>query len=342
VSASGSARAGSEHAGGRRAFIAGLGGLLAAPAISLAQTPSRIPRIGYLSVGSASDPRRAALLDAFRQGLRDLGYVENKNIRIEARFAEGTYERLPTLAAELVGLAPDVIVAYSTPATRAVRDATKAIPIVMSAVVDPVATGLVAGLGRPGGNVTGLSLMSPEIIGKQIQLLMELIPKLSRVAILWNPSNPSNAPQLREAELAAQTLRVQLQPLEARDGHALDGAFVAMTRERAGALVVLVDGLLVDHRVAIARLAAKTRVPAVYGLREHVEAGGFMFYGASTAESNRRAAVFVDKILRGARPGGLPVEQPTKFELIINRGIAKALGLVIPQPILVRADEIFE
>jgi putative tryptophan/tyrosine transport system substrate-binding protein len=338
VSASGSARAGSEHAGGRRAFVAGLGGLLAAPAISLAQTPSRIPRIGYLSVGSASDPRRAALLDAFRQGLRDLGYVENKNIRIEARFAEGTYERLPTLAAELVGLAPDVIVAYSTPATRAVRDATKAIPIVMSAVVDPVATGLVAGLGRPGGNVTGLSLMSPEIIGKQIQLLMELIPKLSRVAILWNPSNPSNAPQLREAE----TLRVQLQPLEARDGHALDGAFVAMTRERAGALVVLVDGLLVDHRVAIARLAAKTRVPAVYGLREHVEAGGFMFYGASTAESNRRAAVFVDKILRGARPGGLPVEQPTKFELIINRGIAKALGLVIPQPILVRADEIFE
>ena len=232
--------------------------------------------------------------------------------------------------------------AYSTPATRAMRDATKAIPIVMSAVVDPVATGLVAGLGRPGGNVTGLSLMSPEIIGKQIQLLMELIPKLSRVAILWNPSNPSNAPQLREAELAAQTLRVQLQPLEARDGHALDGAFVAMTRERAGALVVLVDGLLVDQRVAIARLAAKTRVPAVYGLREHVEAGGFMFYGASAAESNRRAAVFVDKILRGARPGDLPVEQPTKFELIINRGIAKALGLVIPQPILVRADEIFE
>jgi len=342
VSASGSARAGSEHAGGRRAFIAGLGGLLAAPAISLAQTPSRISRIGYVSVGSASDPRRAALLDAFRQGLNDLGYVENKNIRIDARFAEGTYERLPTLAAELVGLAPDVIVAYATPATRAVRDATKAIPIVMSAVVDPVATGLVAGLGRPGGNVTGLSLMSPEIIGKQIQLLTELIPKLARVAILWNPSNPSNAPQLREAELAAQTLRVQLQPLEARDRHALDGAFVAMTRERAGALVVLVDGLLVDQRVAIARLAAKTRVPAVYGLREHVEAGGFMFYGASTAESNRRAAVFVDKILRGARPGDLPVEQPTKFELIINRGIAKALGLAIPQPILVRSDEIFE
>jgi putative ABC transport system substrate-binding protein len=342
VSAPGSARTGSEHADGRRAFIACLGGLLAAPALGFAQTPSRIPRIGYLSIGSASDPRRVALLDAFRRGLNDLGYIENKNIRIDARFAEGAYAQLPALAAELVGLAPDAIVAYSTPATRAARDATKAIPIVMSAVVDPVATGLVGGLGRPGGNVTGLSLMSPEIIGKQIQLLMELIPKVSRVAILWNPSNPSNAPQLRAAELAAPTLRVQLQPLEARDHHALDGAFVAMTRERAGALVVLVDGMLVDQRVAIARLAAKTRVPAVYGLREHVEAGGFMFYGASTAESNRRAAVFVDKILRGARPGDLPVEHPTKFELIINRGIAKALGLVTPQSILVRADEIVD
>ena len=342
MSAPGSARTGSEHAGGRRAFIACLGGLLAAPAIGLAQAPPRIPRIGYLSIGSASDPRRAALFDAFRQGLHGLGYIENQNIRIEARFAEGAYERVPKLAAELVRLAPDAIVAYSTPAASAARDATREIPIVMSAVVDPVATGLVAALGHPGGNVTGLSLMAPEIVGKQMQLLTEVIPKLTRVAVLWNPSNPSNAPQLHEAELAAHTLRVQLYPLEARDRQALDGAFLAMTRERVGALVILVDGTLADNRVAIAHLADKGHVPTVYGLREHVAAGGFMFYGASPVESNRRAAVFVDKILRGARPADLPVEQPTKFDLTINRRIAKSLGLVIPPSILVRADEIFE
>jgi ABC-type uncharacterized transport system substrate-binding protein len=328
--------------GGRRAFIAVLGGLFAAPCAGIAQAPPRAPRVGYLSIGSASDPRRVALLDAFRQALDELGYAENKNISISARFAEGNYERIPDLAAELVRLRPDVIMAYSTVAARAARDATRTIPIVMSAVVDPVATGLVAGLARPGGNVTGMSLMAPEIIGKQMQLLTEVIPKLSRVAVLWNPTNPSNAPQLREAELAAKTLRVQVQALEARDGNALDNAFVAMTRERAGALIVLVDGMLVDHRIQIARLAEKARMPAVYGLREHAEAGGFMFYGASVLESNRRAALFVDKILRGARPSELPVQQPTKFEFTINLKIARALGLAIPHSILVRADDVVE
>jgi len=301
-----------------------------------------VPRVGYLSIGSASDPRRVALLGAFRQGLHDLGYVEGKSILIEARFAEGSYDRLPDLAAELVRLKVDIIVAYSTPATRAAQGATGTIPIVMSGVVDPLRTGLVAGLGRPGKNVTGLSLMAPEIIGKQMQLLTELLPKLSRVAVLWNPTNPSNVPQLREAEMAAQTLGLQLQSLEVRGSNDLDTAFAAMTREHAGAVVVLVDGLFVDNRTRFARLGEKARLPAVYGLREHVESGGLMFYGATPADSNHRAALFVDKILKGAKPADLPVEQPIKFELVINLKAANALGLTIPPSVLARADQVVQ
>jgi ABC-type uncharacterized transport system substrate-binding protein len=316
--------------------------LILVPLAGVAQAPPKVPRVGYLSSGSAFDPRRVALSDAFRQGLRDLGYIENKSIGIEARFSEASYDRLPDLAAELVRLKVDVIVAYSTPAARAARGATRTIPIVMSAVIDPVATGLVARLGRPGGNVTGLSLMAPELIGKQMQLLQELIPKVSRVAVLWNPGNPSNEPQLREAEVAARTLRVRLQPLEARGANDLDRAFAAMTRERAGAVIVLVEGVFVDSRTQIARLAEQARLPAVYGLREHAEAGGLMFYGASPADLNRRAAAFVDRILKGAKPADLPVEQPTKFELVINLKTAKALGLTIPQTLILRADQVIE
>ncbi len=292
--------------------------LILVPLAAVAQAPPKVPTVGYLSIGSASDPRRIALSDAFRQGLRGLGYIENRSISVEARFAEGSYDRLPDLAAELVRLRVDVIVAYSTPATKAARDATRTIPIVMSAVVDPVATGLVASLGRPGGNITGLSMMAPELIGKQIQLLKELVPKVSRVAVLWNPANPSNEPQLREAEVAARTLRVRLQPLEVRGPNDFDSVFAAMTRERADAVIVIVEGVFLDNRTHIARLAERARLPAVYGLREHAEAGGLMSYGASLVDLNRRAATFVDKILKGTKPAALPVEQPTKFELVIN------------------------
>ena len=312
--------------------------LLTAPLFAGAQTL----KVGYLSIGSASDPRRAALLGAFQQGLRDLGYVEGKNIRIEVRFAEGDYDRVPDLAAELVRLKVDIIVAYSTVATRAAQNVTRSIPIVMSGVVDPVTTGLVAGLGQPGGNVTGLSLMAPELVGKQLQLLKELVPKVSRVAVLWNPANASGRPQLREAETAARVLGLRLQPLEARGPDELDRAFAAMTRERAGGVIVLVDGVLIDSRIQIARLAEKTRLPAVYGLREHAEAGGLMSYGASPADLNRRAAIFVDKIHKGAKPATLPVEQPTKFELVINMKAAKTLGRAIPRSLLQRADQVIE
>jgi putative ABC transport system substrate-binding protein len=313
--------------------------LLVAPLAAEAQAS---PKVGYLSIGSASDPRRVALLGAFQQGLRDLGYVEGKNILIEVRFAEGPYDRLPGLAAELAHLKVDVIVAYSTLATQAAQNATSSIPIVMSGVVDPLRTGLVAGLGRPGKNVTGLSLMGPEVIGKQMQLLKELVPKISRIAVLWNPASASNVVQLREAEVTAQALGLRLQPLEARGADDLDRAFAAMTRERAGGVIVLVDGVLIDNRTRIARLAEKTRLPAVYAIREHAEAGGLMFYGANIAAMNRRVAIFVDKILKGAKPADLPIEQPTKFELVVNLKTAKTLGLAIPQSLLLQADQVIE
>jgi len=313
-----------------------------APLTVVGQAPPKAPRIGYLSIGSASDPRRIALLDAFRLGLREHGYIEGKNINIQVKFSEDNYDRLLELAAQLVRLNVDIIVAYATPAALAARNATKTIPIVMTNVVDPVSTGIVAGLGRPGGNVTGLSLMAPEVIGKQMQLVKEVIPKLSRVAVLWNPANASNRPQLREAEVAGRALAVRLQPLEARGPDDFEHAFAAMTRERAGAVIVVADGVFIDNRTRIAHLAEVSRLPAVYGLREHVEAGGFIFYGANPGDLNRRAATFVDKILKGAKPADLPVEQPIKFDLIINLKTAKALGLTMPQPLLLRADQIIE
>jgi putative tryptophan/tyrosine transport system substrate-binding protein len=313
--------------------------LLAAPFPAEAQG---LPKVGYLSIGSASDPRRVALLSAFQQGLRDLGYVEGKSILVEVRFDEGNYDRLPDLAAELARLKVDIILAYATPAARAAQKATKAIPVVMSAVVDPVRTGLVASLGRPGANITGLSLMAPELIGKQMQLLKELAPRVSRVAVVWNPANASNIPQLREAQVTAPALGLRLQPLEARGPDDIDRAFAAMMSERADGLIVVVEGVFIDNRIRIARLAEKARVPAVYGLREHTEAGGLMFYGASPAALNRRAASFVDRILKGAKPAEMPIEQPTAFELVINLKSAKALGLTIPQSLLLRADQVIQ
>jgi len=337
----GKARSIGSAAGGILLVTLILGFLLASLAAE-AQQPGKISRIGFLSPSSPSDLRMQRFFEGFRHGLGELGYVEGQNIAIESRWAEGKYDRLPGLAAELVRLKVDVIVTAAVPAIRAAKEATRTIPIVMASVVDPVTTGLVASLARPGGNITGLSTMAPELVGKQLQMLKEVVPKSSRVAVLWNPANPGNAPQLREAEAAARTLGVRLQPLEARNPNDFDGAFAAMTRQQAGALIVLVDSMLNDHRTRIADLAAKSRLPAVYGLPEHAEAGGLMAYGASRSDLFRRAATYVDKILKGAKAGDLPVEQLSKFELVINLKTAKALGLTIPQSVLIRADEVIQ
>jgi len=327
----------------RRAFLLTLAvGLATMPPAAEAQQAGKVPRIGFLSPSSPSDPRNQRRLEAFRQGLRELGYVEGRNIALEVRWAEGKFERLPDLAAELVRLKVDVIVVSAVPAIQAAKEATRTIPIVMAVVVDPVATGLFASLARPGGNITGQSMMAPELVGKQLELLKEMVPKVSRVALLWNPDNAGNTPQLRAAEAAARTLGVRLQPLEARGPSQIDSAFAAMTREQAGGLIVLVDALLVLHRTRIADLAVKARLPAVFGLRDHAEAGGLMAYDANQLNLYRRAATYVDKILKGAKPADLPVEQPTKFELIINMKTAKALGLAIPPSLLQRADEIIQ
>ena len=327
----------------RRAFLGTLaGGLLVAPLAAEAQPAGKMPRVGYLSPGSSSDPGRQRRFEAFRQGLRELGYVEGQDIVIESRWAEGKYERYPALAADLVRLKVDVIVAVGGRASQDAQQATRTIPIVMSVTIDPLGTGLVASLARPGGNVTGLSLMASEVVGKQLELLKEVVPKVSRVALLWNPANPGSAPQLREAEASARVLGVRLQTLEARVPQEIDRAFAAMTRERAGALVVLTDSIFTNQRRQIAELAAERRLPAVYGNSEHAEAGGLVAYSANFLDLERRAATFVDKILKGAKPADLPVEQSTKFELIINLKTAKALGLTIPPSLLSRADEVIQ
>ena len=306
-----------------QALVVLAGSLLAAPLASDAQPPAKVPGVGYLSAGLPSEPIRQRFLEAFRQGLRVLGYDEGRYIAIEVRWAGEKFDRLPELAAELVRLKLDVLVASASPAIRAAKGVSGTIPIVMVNVVDPVATGFVASLARPGGNIAGLSMLAPELVGKQLELLREVVPKVSRIAVLWNPANPSNAPQLREAEVAPRALGVRLQPLEARGLKEIDSAFVAMARERAGALIVLADPVLASHRTRVAELAAKSRLPSVYWGRELVEAGGLMSYGSSLADLHRRAATYVDKILKGAKPADLPVEQPTKFELVINLKTAK-------------------
>jgi putative ABC transport system substrate-binding protein len=327
----------------RRIFLYGVTlGTLSARFAAGAQPADKIRRIGFLSPSSPSDSGMPRRLGAFRKGLRELGYVEGQNIAIESRWAEGKYDRLPGLAAELVGLKVEVIVTYAPPAILAAQQATGTIPIIMAGIIDPVATGLVANLARPGGNITGLALMAPELVGKQLEILREIVPAVSRVAVLGNPVNAGNAPQLRYAQDGARALGVQLQTLEARDSGEIDRAFAAMTKEQVGAVIVLLDSLLIDHRRRIADLAAKYRLPAVYGLTDHAEAGGLMAYGSSSPERFRRTAAYVDKILKGAKPGDLPIEQPTKFELVINMKTAKALGLTIPPSLLLRADQVIE
>ena len=316
--------------------------LLAAPLAAEAQQAREVPRVGYINPGYPSDPVRLRRFEAFRQGLRELGYVEGRNIALEARWAEGKYDRYPALAADLVRLKVHVIVVVGGAATKAAKQVTRTIPIVMSLVTEPIESGLVRSLARPGGNVTGISLMSPELVGKQLGVLKEMVPKVSRVALLRNPANPASGPQLREAEAAARTLGVRLQTLEARNPQEIDSAFAAMTRERAGALVVLTDSIFTNQRRQIAELATERRLPAVYGNSEHAEAGGLMAYSANFLDLERRAATFVDKILKGAKPGNLPVEQPTKLELVINLRAAKAIRLTIPQSLLQRADQVIE
>jgi len=315
-------------------------GLVLAPLAVEGQQAGKIPRVGILW---AYSPSVVSILgDAFRQGLRGLGYVEGQNILLEERWAEGRFDRLRSLAAELNRLNLDVIVTASTPAVRAAQQATKTIPIVMTLVSDPVEDGLVASLARPGRNVTGLSLMHPELSAKRVALLKEVVPKLSRVAVLWTPSTASYRKVLGETQTAAHALGLQLRAIEVRDPTDFDSAFSAIARERAGALVVLPDAMFRDQQRRILDLAAKSRLPAIYWSRDLVEAGGLMAYGANFPDVFRQAAIFVDKILKGTKPADLPVEQPAKFELVINLKTAKALGLTIPQTLLLRADQVVE
>ena len=326
----------------RRAFLAGAVGLFAAALGAEAQVPAKVYRIGLLGGSSPTSPEASHLWGAFFQGLRDLGYVEGRNVVIEGRWYGDRPERLPALAAELVRFPVDVIVAGTAPSPEAARRATSTIPIVMANHPDPVLTGLVASLAKPGGNVTGLSSVSPELSGKQLQLLKEILPTLSRVAVLRNPTIPSQALNLREMETAARSLKVRVQVVEARMPSEFADAFAAAARDRAGALIVLGGSVFFAHRSRLVELAAQSRLPTMYSVREFAQVGGLMAYGADLRDSWRRAAGYVDRILKGAKPGDLPVEQPTKFELVINLTTARALGLTVPQSVLARADQIIE
>jgi putative tryptophan/tyrosine transport system substrate-binding protein len=305
-----------------------------------AQQPKKVPRIGAFVPASASAAPQ--LIEALRQGLREHGYVEEQNITLEPRYAEGKIERLAGFAAELVRLKADVIVVGSTPGIIAVKNTTGAIPIVMVTTGDPVAGGLVASLARPGGNITGLTALGQELSGKRLELLKEAVPKVSRLAVLSNPTNPDSGMSLKGMELAARALGVQFRVQEVHDPAELDKAFQATTREGAKALMVLPDAMFVSQRERIVTLSAKSRLPAMYPHEEFVDAGGLMFYGASLADMWRRAATYVDKILKGAKPADLPVEQPKKFALIINLKAAKQIGLTIPPNVLVRADRVIK
>jgi putative ABC transport system substrate-binding protein len=303
-----------------------------------AQQPTRIPRIGFLITSSPS--AIAPRMDAFRQGLRELGYVEGKNIVIERRHAEGKSDRLPALAAELVSLKVDIILTSGPTATRPAKEATSTIPIVMTFDDDPVGSGFVASLARPGGNVTGLSTLSPEISGKQLELLKEIVPRLSRVAVIGTSNRQGTAQTLKEMELAAAAFEVKLQYLNIQDPKDIDGVFRAASKGRADAVLVLQTPVVNSQRAQIAELALKSRMPATYPRREFVEDGGLMSYGVSIFDLDRRAATYVDKILKGAKPDDLPVEQPKKFELVINLKTAKQIGVTIPQSVLYRADRV--
>ena len=314
--------------------------LLALCSVAAAQQPKKVPRIGFLATVSFSTI--SDRVEAFRQGLRELGYVEEKTIVIEYRSAEGRVNRLLDLATELVRLKMEVIVTSGPTPTRFAKEATVTIPIVMAQVGDPVGNGFVASLARPGGNITGLSSLAPELSGKQLELLKEIVPRLSRAAVLGTSTNPDNAPSLREMELAAGAFGVTLQYLDVLGPKDIETAFQAAGKGRADAILALSSRVLVSQRPRVVDLAVKSRLPAIYRNREDVEAGGLMSYGVSVNDLFRRAATYVDKILKGAKPADIPVEQPKKFEFIINLKAAKQIGLTIPPNVLVRADRVIK
>ncbi len=321
-------------------FFAVLVFLLGCVGMAEAQQPTKGTPIGYLFGGSLS--ANAARIEAFRQGLRELSYVEGKNIVIEWRSADGKPDRLPALAAELVRLKVAVIVTAGGPATRAAKEATSTIPIVMTQDDDPVGEGFVASLSRPGGNITGLSNFAPELTGKRLEILREVVPKLSRVVVLGTSTNPGHAQVIREIELAAKAFKVQLQYLDVLDSKDIEIAFRAAAKGRADGVLTLTGGILISHRAQIVALAAKNRLPVIYHQGRFVEDGGLMFYGVNLLDLDRRAATYVDKILKGRTPADLPVEQPIKFEFIINLKAAKQIGVTIPQSVLYRADKVIK
>jgi len=324
----------------RKLIIALLASSLGVPLASFGQQAAKVARIGFLEASSPS--AIAARIEAFRQGLRELGYVEGKNVAIEYRYAEGNFDRLPALAAELVRLNVNVIVTGGPTAIPAAKAATTVIPIVMAFDTDPVGSGFAASLAKPGGNITGLSTLAPELSAKQIELLKEIVPKLARVAVLGTASRPGSAHALREVENAAKALKVQVQFQDVVDPKGIDAAFLAARKGSADAVLVLGSPLFNANRMELTELASKSRYPVIYDRAEFVEAGGLMTYSVSLADLARRAATYVDKILKGARPGDLPIEQPTKFDLVVNMKTAKALGIKIPNSVLAQATKVIE
>ena len=314
--------------------------LLASVHLAEAQQPKKVPRIGLLSPFSPSDT--APWYQAFLQGLRELGWVEGKNIGIEYRYAEGRNDRLPDLAADLVRHNVDIIVTAVTSDALIAKKATKTIPIVMASAGDPVATGLVDSLARPGGNITGLSQMAPELSGKRLELLKETVPKLSRVAVLWNPEGEGSTLAWKESQLPARALGLQLHSMEVRSPSDFDKAFEEAIRAHAGALAVMPNALFVNNLKRVVDLAVKSRLPSIYHLREFVDSGGLIAYAPDRSDMFRRAATYVDKFLKGAKPADLPVEQPTKFEMVINLKAAKEIGVTIPPNLLSRADKVIK
>jgi putative tryptophan/tyrosine transport system substrate-binding protein len=303
-----------------------------------AQQPKKVSRIGYVDAGSPATTGHRA--QAFVQGLRDLGYVEGENIVIEYRWADGKLDRLPAFVADLVRAKVDVIVSSATPAIRFAKEQTSTIPIVMAGVTDPVGVGLVASLARPGGNITGLTHLSPDLSGKRLELLKEVVPRVLRVAVLWNPNHPGQPAAFKETQVAAQGLKVTLISKEVRNREEIERVLSGMGKERPQALFELPDPLTVFNRQLITEFAGKHKLPAMYSFREYVDAGGLMSYGTSFPDLFRRAATYVDKILKGTKPAELPVEQPMKFELVINLRAAKQIGLTIPPNVLARADKV--